>query len=158
MEGFHCSNLGISIHYLMFAYILNALSIMIFYTATYEFICAQSPRAMKGLLIGTFFLIKGLFQFLGVTVLLIPFISWHQRFSTSFPSCGFVYYLVNILVVLVGLAAYTWVARRYQYRQRDEPDNFYHYAEEYYDRALDEHFQNSDNYDSLTVHTENHLT
>ena len=54
-------DLGISAHYLTFPYILNALTVTFFYTATYEFICAQSPHAMKGLLIGTFFLIKGLF-------------------------------------------------------------------------------------------------
>ena len=109
---------------------------MLFYTATYEFICAQSLHAMKGLLIGTFFLIKGLFQLFGITIVRIPFISW--GFNAPFPGCGFVYYLVNILVALIGLVAYTWVARRYQYRQRDEPDNIYRYAEEYYDRILEE--------------------
>ena len=151
------SDLSISVHYLTLPYILNALRILFFYIAAYEFICAQSPHAMKGLLIGTFFLIRGLFQFFGITAVLIPFISW--KFETSFPSCGFVYYLVNILVGLIGLVAYTWVARRYQYRQRDEPDNIYRYAEEYYDRAHDERFRNSydysNDYDNLNVHTVN---
>ena len=146
-------DLDISVHYLTFPYTLNALSIIFFYTATYEFMCAQSPHAMKGLLIGTFFLIKGLFQFLGITVVLIPFFSWN--FNTSFPSCGFVYYLVNILVALIGLVAYTWVARRYQYRQRDEPDNIYRYAEEYYDRDQDEPYDYSNDCDNLNVHTVN---
>ena len=150
------SDLGISVHYLTFPYILNTLSVMLFYTATYEFICARSPHAMKGLLIGTFFLIKGVFQFLGITVVLIPFISWD--FNTFFPSCGFVYYLVNILVGLFGLVAYTWVARRYQYRQRDEPDNIYRYAEEYYDRAHDEHFQNSYDYSNDVNNVLNNIT
>ena len=127
--------LGISVWFLIFPYILNALSIMFFYIASYEFICAQSPHAMKGLLIGTLFTVKGVFQFIGATAISIPFISW--KFSTSFPSCGFVYYLVNILVALIGLVTYTWVARRYQYRQRDEPDNIYRYAEEYYDKSQD---------------------
>ena len=58
-------------------------------------------------------------------------------------SCGFVYYPVNILVAVIGQVAYTWAARRYQYRQRDEPDNIYCYAEEYYDRAQDERLQNN---------------
>ena len=49
------SDLGISVHYLILPYILNALNAMLFYTAIYEFICAQSPHAMKGLLVGTFF-------------------------------------------------------------------------------------------------------
>ena len=129
--------LGISVWFLIFPYILNALSIMFFYIAiaSYEFICSQSPHAMKGLLIGTLFTVKGVFQFIGATAISIPFISW--KFSTSFPSCGFVYYLVNILVALTGLVAYTWVARRYQYHQRDEPDNIYRYAEEYYDKSHD---------------------
>ena len=92
---------------------------------------------MKGLLIGTLFTVKGVFQFIGATAISIPFISW--KFITSFPSCGFVYYLVNTLVGLIGLVAYTWVARRYQYRQRDELDNIYRYAEEtqYYDKSQD---------------------
>ena len=152
-ENYH---LGISVWFLTFPYILNALSVLFFYTATYEFICAQSPHAMKGLLIGTFFTVKGVFQFLGITAILIPFISW--SFNTSFPSCGFVYYLVNILVALIGLVAYTWVARRYQYRQRDEPDNIYRYAEEYYDRDQDElesTFDYSNDCDNLNVHTVN---
>ena len=34
--------------------------------------------------------------------------------------------------------AFLFVARRYQYRQRDEPDNIYHYAEDYYANAQDE--------------------
>ena len=54
--------------------------------------------------------------------------------------------VTDILVALIGLVAYTWVARRYQYRQRDEPDNIYRYAEEYYDRAHDERPQNSYDY------------
>ena len=125
-------SLNLSVWYVAIPYTLNALSDMLFYIAAYEFICAQSPQAMKGLLIGTFFTIKGVFQLTSVSVILIPFTVW--KFETSFPSCGFVYYLVNIVVAVIGLVAYTWVSRRYQYRQRDEPDNIYRYAEEYYDR------------------------
>ena len=129
------TSLNISWWYLTIPNILNALSSMLFEVAIFEFMCAQSPHAMKGLIIGTFFAIKGTFQFLGATVLYVPFSFW--SLETSFPSCGFVYYLINILVALSGLVAYTCVARRYQYRQRDEPDNVYRYAEEYYDKSSD---------------------
>ena len=54
----------------------------------------------------------------------------------------------------IGLLAYTWVARRYQYRQRDEPDNIYRYAEEYYDRAEDE---SSDGYSEYNEHSDVHI-
>ena len=148
-------SLNISWWYLTIPNILNALSSMLFEVAVFEFMCAQSPHAMKGLIIGTYFAIQGTFQFLGATVLYVPFFFW--SLDTSFPSCGFVYYLINILVALSGLVAYTCVARRYQYRQRDEPDNVYRYAEDYYDRAIDERPQNSYDYsndiDNLNVHT-----
>ena len=119
--------------YYTVTFVLNGLGKMLFYIAAYEFICAQSPHAMKGLLIGTFYTMKGVFQLIGALVIFVPFYTY--RLTTNLPSCGFVYYLVNILVALTGLVAYTWVARRYQYRQRDEPDNIYRYAEEYYDKT-----------------------
>ena len=148
-------SLSISLWYLTIPNVLNALSAMLFYIAIFEFVCAQSPHAMKGLIIGTFFAIKGTSQFLGATVLYVPFFSWSLK--TSFPSCGFVYYLVNIFIALSGLVAYTYVARRYQYRQRDEPDNIYRSAEDYYDRAIDERLHSSYDYsndtDNLNVHT-----
>ena len=127
--------LSISMWYVILIHVLNAISDMLFYIAAYEFICAQSPHAMKGLLIGTFFTVKGVFQLIGVLIILVPFTTW--KFEVPFPSCGFVYYLINILIIFVGLFAYRCVSRRYQYRQRDEPDNIYRYAEEYYDRAHD---------------------
>ena len=147
-------SLNISVLFLLFPYVLNALGYTLFYIATFEFICAQSPHAMKGLLIGTFFAIKGVFQLIGATAILIPFISWDLE--TSFPSCGFVYYVINTLVILIGLVAYSCVSRRYQYRQRDEPDNIYRYAEEYYDRDQDQRestYDYSNDCDNLNVHT-----
>ena len=124
---------GLSRLYLIFLHILSATGYMLFYIAAYEFICAQSPHAMKGLLIGIFFTIKGVFQLIGALIL-VSFTKWSIAIETPFLSCSFVYNLINILVGLIGLVAYTWVARRYQYRQRDEPDNIYRYAEEYYGR------------------------
>ena len=99
---------------------------------------------MKGLLIGAFFLIKGVFQFIGITAVLFPFTWW--SFATPFPSCGFVYYFINVTVAAISLFVYSCVSRRYQYRQRDEPDNIYRYAEEYYDRGTDQ-LENTGTYD-----------
>jgi peptide/histidine transporter 3/4 len=129
------SSIDATTAYYTVTFILNGLVKMLFYVAAYEFICAQSPHAMKGLLIGTFYTIKGVFQLIGALVIFVPFYTY--RLTTNLPSCGFVYYLVNIVVAVICLVAYTWVAKRYQYRQRDEPDNTYRYAEEYYDKTLE---------------------
>jgi hypothetical protein len=130
--------LDINSYSLAIQYSLNAVGYMLFYIAVYEFICSQSPHAMKGLVIGTFFAIKGVFQLLGVVITYLPFVFGWKNIARSFPSCGFVYYLINAIIALIGIVAYTCVARKYQYRVRDEPDNIYRYAEEYYANAQDE--------------------
>ena len=126
---------------------------MIFYIAIYEFIYSQSPHSMKGLMFGTFFAIRGVFQLLGALMFIFPFLDWNTSTTKSFPSCGFVYFLVNMVAALFGIIAYIWVSRKYQYRQRDEPDNVYRYVEEYYSKAQDEPNYDYDDYDNLNVHT-----
>ena len=143
----------ISPFFVFFQYVLSAFWYMLFYIATYEFIFAQSPHSMKGLLIGTFFAIKGIFQLLGVLLLFMPIATSCHFSGTKFPICGFIYYLINIVVALVGIVAFIIVSRRYQYRQRDEPDNIYRYAEEYYANTQDEPNYDYDDYDNLNCET-----
>ena len=148
-------SLDIDSYWLVVQYSLNAVGYMLLYIAVYEFICSQSPQAMKGLVIGTFFAIKGVFQLLGVVIIYLPFAIGWKNIVLSFPSCGFVYYLINAIIALIGIVAYTCFARKYQYRVRDEPDNIYRYAEEYYANARDEPNYDYDDYDNLDVHTIN---
>ena len=116
------------------------------------YICAQSPHEMKGLLIGTFFAIKGVFQLLGVLATYVPITTWCTS-HYKIPVCGFIYYLINIVIALTGIIAFIFVARKYQYRQRDEPDNIYRYAEEYYANSQHEPNYDYDDYDNLNVET-----
>lgn len=127
-EGFH---LGINNHILIIQSFLNSIGYMLLYVATYEFICAQSPHSMKGLLIGVFFAINGLFHLLSTLGIFLPFTFWRLQF----PSCSFGYYLVVILISLVGLVIFVFVAKRYHRRERDEPSRIHIYAEEYYEKA-----------------------
>ena len=145
------SYLNISPHFFLLQYGLNAVSYLLLYIASYEFVCAQSPQSMKGLLIGTFFAIKGIFQLLGVVLYLAVGIKCNLRHH--FPVCGFIYYLINVMVALIGIITFALVARRYQYRKRDEPNNIYRYAEEYYANAGDEPNYDYDDYDNLDVET-----
>ena len=57
--------------------------------------------------------------------------------ASTFPSSGFVYYLINAIIALIGIVAYTCVAQQYQYRERDKSDNIYRCAEDYYANAQD---------------------
>ena len=119
--------------FVVLPHVFNALGYAFFYPSVYSFICSQSPHAMKGMFVGSFFAIKGIFQFIGVLISL-PFHKWNK--PTFDVSCGSLYFLSNVLFSLIGLVAYICVARKYQYRRRDEPDNIYRYAEEYYDRSF----------------------
>ena len=107
--------LKISSHFLLFQFCLNAVSYLLIYVASYEFICAQSPHSMKGLLVGTFFAIKGVFQLLGVLLLYAP-IGGGCNIGYQFPICGFIYYLINVVISSIGIIAFVLVARKYQYR------------------------------------------
>ena len=131
---------------------LNAIGYILLYTGVYEFICSQSPHAMKGLLIGTFFAIKGVFQLIGIVIIFAPFTKWSLS-SENHVSCGIVYYLINVAIAILGIVIYVWAARKYQYRQRDEPDNVYRYVDEYYAKSQDEPNDDCNDYDNLNVET-----
>ena len=126
--------LDISPYFLLIQNILTAVAYILIYGGTFEFICAQSPHSVKGFLIGVFFAIRGLFQLLGVCGILLPFNFWSV--SINFPSCGFGYYLVNIVISIIGLIAFTYTAKNYKYRQRDEFCDERRYIEEYYENAV----------------------
>ena len=87
-----------------------------------EFISAQSPQSMKGLLIGAFFAIKGIFQLISTVVLFLFSTNtiWVSRHVTAVTNCGFGYLLFTCAAALVSLILFSVVARRYKYRERDD--------------------------------------
>ena len=93
-------------------------------TTTFEFISAQSPHAMKGLLIGVMFAVRGAFQLL-MAAAILPF-SLHEIWGTKrmkhhpppITNCGFGYFLLTCLVGGVGLVLFLVATKRYKYRER----------------------------------------
>ena len=129
--------------------VLSALSHMLIYIAVLEFICSQSPHSMKGLLIGLFYAIKGLYQvfaallvFCYVTLLRNFFHDY--IFSAIHLDSEFFYYLVNIVIGVAALLLFVCVARGYRNRVRDEPCNIHRYAEEYYSNPQQEQYYDYD--------------
>jgi peptide/histidine transporter 3/4 len=110
---------------------------------TLEFISAQSPQSMKGLLVGVFFAIRGLFQFLN-SIIIIPLSlrqPWASREMIEHPpvtNCGFVYLALTSVTGLIGLVLFSLAAKRYKYRTRDEGIFCQHDVEEIYDRYIDQ--------------------
>ena len=110
---------------------------------TLEFISAQSPQSMKGLLVGVFFAIRGLFQFLN-SIIIIPLSlkqPWASREMIEHPpvtNCGFVYLALTSVTGLIGLILFSLAAKTYKYRTRDEGMFRQHDVEEIYDRYIDQ--------------------
>lgn len=99
---------------------MNALAMMLVLIGTFEFICAQSPYAMKGLLFGVFYCSNGLFLLLGVLIRLAFQVLYMNQHTARFPPCSFWYYVLNIAIAVGGLALFVGVARCYHERKRDE--------------------------------------
>ena len=106
-----------------------------------EFISAQSPHAMKGVLVGIFFATIGIFRVIGA-IFFIPFslkVIWKYGYLGKHPpviSCGFGYYLVCITVALIGLGSLIVAVKRYKYRRRDEEPYSQACVEEIFARRL----------------------
>ena len=110
---------------------------------TLEFISAQSPQSMKGLLVGVFFALRGLFQFLNsiVTISLSLKQPWASKEMMEHPpvtNCGFIYLVLTSVTRLIGLILFSLAAKRYKYRTRDEGIFRQHDVEEVYDHYIDQ--------------------
>ena len=121
--------------------LLLGIGPLIVIATTYEFISAQSPQSMKGLLIGVFFAIRGLFHFLNSIVILLfsfkhPWASGEMSNSPPATNCGFVYLLFTCIMGLVGLILFSVAAKKYKYRERDEGMFRQQHVEEVYERYI----------------------
>ena len=108
--------------------VLSAVANMLLDIAVLEFVCSQSPYSMKGLLLGIFFSVKTFFQGIAITSIAIFGAAWKIHSL----SCGSGFYFVNIIMGLAALFLYCYFAKRYKYRDVNEPSHEYRYAEDYY--------------------------
>ena len=137
-------------------YVFLGIGTLMVTATTLEFISAQSLQSMKDLLIGVFFVIRGLFQFLN-SIIIIPLSlnqPWASREMIEYPpvtNCGFVYLaLTSVLVTgLIGLILLSLAAKRYKYRTRDEGMFRQHDVEEIYDRYIDQRGSEGYSFDSV---------
>ena len=106
---------------------LTETGLTLIITTVIEFISAQSPQTMKGLLIGVMFAVQGIFKVI-ITVAILPFAVnkiWESKRMIDNPppivNCGFGYLLFICTTGLIGLVLFSVVAKKYKYRKRDDP-------------------------------------
>ena len=133
--GASATGLDIDYRWLAIPNILTGLMIMIGGTAIYEFICAQVPYRMKGCVTGVNYSLFGFANAIGFSILL----GFHYSYSShprdsGFAGCGFWYYLLNLMLALIGFALVCIAAKRYKPRQRNDLSFEPARIEEHYDR------------------------
>ena len=122
--------------------ILLGVGPLIVKTTALEFISAQSPHFMKGLMVGLLFAIVGLFQLISAAAL-IPFSveniwsSVAMKHNPPITHCGFGYFIFTFLVALIGIILFAVVAKKYTYRERDDRPYNQSQVEEIFSRNLE---------------------
>ncbi len=97
-----------------------------------EFVCAQAPYSLRGMLVGLVFLAVQFGRLLGSAT----YHSWkivYQKINVNNPTCNVWFYLFTTTASVLVSVVWCIVARWYKNRERDEPDRGRIYVENYYD-------------------------
>ena len=111
--------------------ILCTGSYMFLTMSLFEFIIAQSPQTMKGMLIGLYYT----FRFgLGGLLVLADYNVFKRFYPThnKVLSCPTAHFIEVVFIGVLSLLVYTIVVCKYKPRERDEVVNVHIFAEEYY--------------------------
>ena len=108
--------------------VLNGVIYLLVFVTTVEFICAQSPNAMKGLLIGVWYSMQFI-KYSVVNNLDIHPITLHMDNWS-------IYHGIKGLCIFLSIVSFSLVHKCYQYRERDEIVNEQAMIEEQYEREL----------------------
>ena len=106
--------------------ILHGLAYLLVFMTVLEFICAQAPYTMKGLLIGIWY------ANLSIKYLVVNILDEYMVETTTWN----IYHGVKGLGIFLSIASFFWVYKFYCYRERDEIVNEQAIIEEQYEREL----------------------
>ena len=106
---------------------------MLVMCSLFEFVVAQAPNRMRGIMMGLMITAFG-FGTIGNYILSKIF----QQLQAASPSCAFYYYLVLSLLLLLILIVFVILAKRYKLREREKHINIQAIVEEHYERYFDQ--------------------
>ena len=108
---------------------IGAFGSLLILTGGLEFVFAQAPHSMKGLLIGVYFGISGLYESAGW--ILANTFKYHKK--SWIPSCEFYIFTVNAIVMLTNLLLFLVISKKYKLRSRGDIFNPNIIAENFYE-------------------------
>ena len=127
---------------------VNGVGVAMTVCSLFEFVMAQTPNRMRGVMMGLVITVIGF----GVLGTVIHFqIFKISQLQTATPSCVFYYYLVLSLLMLLILVVYVVLAKHYKLRERERHLNFNVVVEEHYTRYLDKEEEYMNDISSLWI-------
>ena len=132
--------------YLVIPQFLSGLAELLVFMTALEFICAQAPQTMQGLLIGLWYGTHSI-RYLLVAIL--------EDFATSKADFWYIYQACKGVMIVISLMLYSFVAWHYKKRARDEVVNIQHMIEEIHAKYIraeieqEELLENRNNYGSI---------
>ena len=119
--------------------VISSASYIMILVGSIEFLCAQIPYSMKGVIVGFFYGSLVIFYVLnkGITKIFIATSSvWSGDTSIS---CGFWYLLIKIIYALIAVFTLFLLSIIYKKRKREDVlPNEHFFAERYYSKKLEE--------------------
>ena len=117
--------------------ISSASSIMIF-VGVMEFLCAQIPYSMKGVIVGLFYCVFGIFFLFGQGTIIIIFKATSSSWSDdALFGCEFWYLQIKLILILISGLTLLLLSIIYKRRKREDVlPNEHIFAERYYSKKL----------------------
>ena len=113
--------------------IFNGIGVVCIMCSLLEFVIAQTPNRMRGIMMGLLITAIGI-GYLSTYILTAIF----RKFPAITHGCVFYYYLVLSLLLLLILTVFGIFAKRYKLRERERHVNIQAIAEEYNEKYLDQ--------------------
>ena len=132
-NGLQSDKLTLSFYIMAVPQFFAGIIIFLVWFTSIEFILAQGPRTMQGLLIGIWFIHNSIYCV-------------HLTLGSSRYGCYWEYYAVKTGVVLISIIVYTIAACKYKYRQRNELSDVNERViiAEYTERQLEQKYSTED--------------
>ena len=117
------STLPLDYKWMMLAFITNILGQFLLISSSFEFLCAQSPHSMKGLLIGMSYSSLGFFTTLGYLLLKLVELIVKKWLSSSHYGCLSWYLLIILAVLSLLLVIFLIALKCYKIRSRSNNED-----------------------------------
>ena len=116
--------------------VINCVSMLLIYYGAIEFLAAQVPYSMKGLMIGLcyYFVLLSIGAWIGIT---IPFSQYSSLWGSAVISCGFWFLLLAGVLQMINFFILLILKLRYKKRKREDVlPNEHVFTEDFYSKHV----------------------